>query len=77
MKTYEEVAKKWLSDLPETTKRYIAYMRKRWGSPKDEAVKCQVGYAQEWAERFRMGIEYEMSDNEGKKVLEGIDHSTI
>ena len=73
MKTYEEVAKKWLSDLPETTKRYIAYMRKRWGDPKDEAIKCQVGYAEEWAQRFRMSVEYEMSDSEGQLVLTEID----
>ena len=73
MKTYEEIGDKILKDLPKTRLLFIAYMRKRWDDPKDEAIKCQVGYAREWAQRFRMGVEYEMSDSEGQKVLEEID----
>ena len=64
--SYEEVAKK--AELDEkTTKRYIAYMRKRW--PNSENEKCQVGYAGEWALRFKDGIEYTASDSEGQHIL--------
>ena len=75
MKTYEEVADKVLKDSPRTYKWFVAYMRKRWGDPKDEAVKCQVGYAEEWADRFRMGVEYEMSDSKGKRILEDMQNA--
>lgn len=72
MKTYEEVAKKY--DLPlDTAERFILYMRKRWGNKKDEAMKCQVGYASKWAERFKYMIEYSASDNEGQRILREMD----
>jgi len=72
MKTYEEVAKK--HDLPlDTAERFIFYMRKRWGEPKDEELKCQVGYASEWAERFKYMLEYPASDSEGQRILREID----
>ena len=72
MKTYEEVGQS--AELnPNTLIRYVTYMRLRWGEPKDEEVKCQVGYAQEWANRFKMGMEYQASDMYGKKVLEEMD----
>jgi hypothetical protein len=72
MKTYEEVAKK--HDLPlDTAERFIMYMRRRWGNPEDEAVKCQVGYASEWADRFLYMLEYSASDSEGQRILRAID----
>ena len=74
MKTYYEVADQ--HKLDETTKkRFLAYMRIRWGDPEDEAIKCQVGYASEWAERFKSGSEFLCSDNEGQRVLREIDRA--
>jgi len=71
MKTYNEIAE--ANNIPEPMRtRYITYMRLRWGNPQDEEVKCLVGYAQEWAKRFLAGIEYEASDEEGKRILEEI-----
>jgi len=72
MKTYNEIA--YANKMTEPTKtRFITYMRMRWGDPKDEEIKCRVGYAQEWAERFLAGIEMSASDNYGKSVLSNID----
>ena len=66
MKTYEEVAK--TVGLGESaSRRYVNYMRKRWASEED--VHCAVGYAQEWAERFKVGIEYAASDSIGQAIL--------
>ncbi len=63
---YEEVAQKAkLDEL--TTKRYISYMRTRWA--KSEKEKCLVGYAGEWALRFKDGREYTASDSEGQSIL--------
>ena len=73
MKTYEEVAEHHKLD-PGSKKRFIAYMRMRWGDPEDENIKCQVGYASEWAERFKSGVEYLASDNEGKAILRQITY---
>jgi len=71
-KTYNKIAE--ANNMPEPMKtRYIAYMRLRWGNPEDEELKCQVGYAQEWADRFLEGIEYECSDIEGQRILKEID----
>lgn len=53
--------------------RYIAYMRRRWGDTEDERVKCLVGYAGEWAERFKGGREYAASDFEGQHILKEIE----
>lgn len=66
MKTYETVAQS-AGLTPKTRQRYIAYMRHRW--PQEEAVHCQVGYAMEWAERFKLGIEYMASDTIGQRFL--------
>ena len=72
METYEEVAQK--HDLPlDTAKRFVLYMRKRWGEKEDESLKCMVGYASEWAERFKYGREYFASDSTGQAVLQEID----
>jgi len=72
MKTYREVAEHYgLRGV--VVDRYVAYMQKRWGDPKDEEIKCQVGYAQEWAERFKTGIEMASSDSYGKRILSEID----
>ncbi len=68
MKTYESVGiDTGLEGL--RLKLYIDYMRKRWNDPKDEAIKCQVGYAQEWADRFLSNSEWECSDSQGLLVL--------
>lgn len=72
MKTYNEIAEEiGLKGI--TKERYIAYMRLRWGNPEDEDLKCRVGYAQEWANRFKKGYEYQASDSEGKQILAEID----
>lgn len=72
IKTYEDIAVR--HGLVGITKdRFIAYMRHRWGNPQDESIKCRVGYASEWAERFKYGQEYKASDREGKRVLKVID----
>jgi len=69
MTTYDEVAKhNGLDDA--TTARYLRYMRTRW--PEEEALYCQVGYAQEWAERFQAGREYTESDSYGQALLRGM-----
>ena len=76
MKTYEEVAK--AHDLPlDIAKRFILYMRTRWGEPEDEARHCQVGYAAEWAERFKFMVEHSVSDGEGQRILREMDKGGI
>ena len=72
MINYDEVAKS--NNMTEPIKTiFIAYMRMRWGNKEDEIIKCKVGYAQEWAERFMAGIEFSSSDNVGKRILSEID----
>ena len=66
MQTYEEVAQKAELDTG-TSRRYCRYMRERWAD--QESLHCQVGYAMEWAMRFKNGIEYEASDREGQSIL--------
>jgi hypothetical protein len=56
-----------------TAERYILYMLKRWGDRDDERIKCIVGYASEWAERFASGVEWNASDLVGQTVLREID----
>lgn len=56
-----------------TAKRFVSYMRKRW--PDDEETKSIVGYAGEWAERFKHKMEYGTSDSTGKAVLKEMDAS--
>lgn len=51
--------------------RYVNYMASRWH--KEEEMNCKTGYADEWAERFRKGIEYEASDLGGQAILKMID----
>lgn len=70
MKTYKEIAEK--AELSETAStRYIKYMMTRWAD--SESVKCQVGYAMEWALRFKSGTEWDYSDSIGQAVLEQLD----
>ena len=56
-----------------TRLRYLLYMKTRWPDKAEERMKCVTGYAEEWAIRFKHHIEYDMSDGEGRKVLQGID----
>lgn len=65
METYEEVAKHHELDS-ETSKRFIKYMRTRWPG---ESLQCQIGYASEWAMRFKQGLEMEASDIMGQAIL--------
>ena len=69
MKTYREVAKKNKMPLDMETK-YLSYMQTRWAD--NEAINCQCGYAQEWAERFLSHCEFERSDSIGRRVLESL-----
>ena len=70
VKTFSSVAKEvGLSSLQ--FKYYVQYMKIRWGHRESEL--CRYGYAREWAERFRDGVEYVCSDVVGQVVLEGID----
>src|SRR3990167_8511496 len=67
--TYEAVAEQeGLSE--EQTRRFAHYMHIRW--PTSEDVKCRVGYAQEWAGRFKAGVEYAASDHHGQAILKGM-----
>jgi hypothetical protein len=76
MNTYEEVADKEKLD-PFTKEVFVRYMRTRWPSPEDEAIKCQVGYADEWAGRFRAHREFECSDSEGRAILKMISKEML
>ena len=51
--------------------RYVQYMLTRW--KEEEEIQCQTGYASEWAQRFKTGIEYGASDLEGQRVLKEMD----
>jgi hypothetical protein len=33
-----------------------------------------VGYATEWAERFKRGVEYNVADSKSKQILENMDN---
>jgi len=74
--TYEEIARDNELDTV-TTIRFVKYMRVRWGNPEDERVKCLVGYADEWAIRFKNGMEYSASDLEGQRILKQIGGGKI
>jgi len=52
--------------------RYLLYMNKRWAN--DEKLNCKCGYAKEWADRFRSGVEWSVSDREGQRVLVDISN---
>jgi hypothetical protein len=51
------------------TKRYIQFMRRRFPEERDK------GYAYEWAERFKRGVEYNVADYESRQILEEIDRN--
>ena len=70
MTTYEEVALACGLD-EQKSRRYVVYMRGRSWRAK-EATHCQTGYAAEWAERFKMGVEYVASDLEGRALLDAM-----
>lgn len=68
--SYEEVGQDVGLDN-QTLRRYVFYMRERWAS--EETLHCAVGYAKEWAERFKSKSEYTASDMGGIKLLREID----
>jgi hypothetical protein len=47
--------------------RYTLFMKERFPGEKDE------GYATEWAERFRRGVEHNAVDSKGRQILKEID----
>lgn len=64
--TYEEIADK--DGLQGVVKeRYIRYMKLRWADTEEE--KCAVGYASDWAGRFKFGDEFANSDSFGQEIL--------
>ena len=66
MKTFMEVGIK--SGLEsQILERYVLYMLTRWKD--EEETQCQTGYASEWANRLKCGIEFGCSDLEGQKIL--------
>jgi len=68
--TYENLAIQ--NNMPSRmAKRYVIYMIRRWSTTEEQ--KCTDGYAQEWADRFKSGMEYEYSDGEGQRLLKTID----
>jgi hypothetical protein len=52
---------------------YVKYMKTRWEAT--EQMKCQSGYAREWADRFAHGDEYGYSDTEGQAVLKKLSRA--
>ena len=68
MTTYKEVAEH-IGLTGDVKERYLKYMKARWGEPEDESIKCRVGYAEEWALRFKDGDEFNCSDAEGQQIL--------
>lgn len=60
MKNYHEVANS-VGLTPETTERYIKFMRMRW-PPSEEQLHIQNGSAREWALRFRDHKEWDYAD---------------
>ena len=71
MKTYEEVAEKAGLQSP-IKERYLAYMKARWNKQSQQEIHCACGYAMEWVERFKNGVEFDCSDAEGQRILKGI-----
>jgi len=67
--TYKEVGKA-VGMKPLMLARYTTYMQYRW--KEQERTQCLSGYAQEWAERFKSGMEYSASDGAGRKLLDEI-----
>ena len=67
-KTYAEIG--YLTKLePLVYKIFLAYMRERF--PEEDQI-CITGYALEWAHRFKIGKEYDMSDLAGQEVLRNL-----
>ena len=48
-------------------KNYVDFMRKRFPNERSET------YAREWAERFKLGIEWSKSDLKSQRTLQSID----
>lgn len=72
LKTYQEVGvSAGLEGL--TLKRFVGYMKERWAPEED--TQCKVGYAMEWAERFKYGDEYRASDLCGQAILRYMDEA--
>ena len=70
--TFNEVAdRKGLVGSMKT--RFVKYMTIRWG--RNESTQCQSWYADEWADRFLGGDEYNMSDSIGQEILKSIDRN--
>ena len=65
--TYLQVGKA-IGLSPDTLVRYVQYMERRWA--KEETLQCKTGYAEEWAERFQNGCEYNCSDSTGRAILD-------
>jgi hypothetical protein len=51
--------------------RYVSFMIERFPEEKD------VGYATEWAKRFKRGVEYNVADSESKRILEKVDKDIL
>jgi len=51
--------------------RYTLFMKERFPGEKDE------GYATEWANRFKRGVEYNVADSESKQILEKVDKEIL
>lgn len=72
MQTKTPITYELIADLEELDAqqraRFLAYMRTRWGAT--ETLKCETGYASEWANRFKRGIEYAASDLAGRAILD-------
>lgn len=69
--TFKEVGNKAGLD-DKTLGRYVVYMETRWLD--QETTQCAVGYAGEWAERFKKGIEYGASDTLGQLLLKSMKY---
>ena len=64
--TFEDIANEAGLESP-AWNEYVLYMRIRW--KRDEGKDYFRAYAWEWAERFKEGVEYELSDIQGKTIL--------
>ena len=56
-----------------TATRFSKYMTARWPILEEAVRHVIVGYADEWASRFRGRGEYGASDIEGQAILAAID----
>ncbi len=67
--SYERVADNAELD-PGTRERFLTYMHYRWPKVEDESRMSRDGYAFQWAMRFKEGVEYQASDDEGRRILQ-------